>query len=221
MAKFEIIADESDFIVALKPAGMSFHSESGAGFVVQLEAQLQIKLFSVHRLDKVTSGLLIFAKSSAAANRFSELFTNRAIDKVYLALIANKPNKKQGWIKGDMSKARRGAHKLLKSQDNPAITRFYTASIEAGIRGAILKPFTGKTHQLRVAMKSISAPIYGDELYGSEVADRVYLHAYALRFQWHGKIYQYQAMPSEGKQFLKLINHEVFIKWKNPWSLEW
>ncbi|RJE77637.1 RNA pseudouridine synthase [Pseudoalteromonas sp. MSK9-3] len=221
MSKFEIIADECDFIVAIKPAGISFHSEGGAGFVVQLEAQLKIKLFSVHRLDKVTSGLLIFAKSSTVASQLSELFANREIDKVYLALIANKPNKKQGWIKGDMSKARRGAHKLLKSVHNPAITRFYTMSIEAGLRGVILKPYTGKTHQLRVAMKSISAPIFGDELYGSEKADRVYLHAYALRFQWHGQTYNYQAVPCEGEKFMKLINHEVFSKWNSPWSLEW
>jgi tRNA pseudouridine32 synthase/23S rRNA pseudouridine746 synthase len=221
MTQFELVANETDFVVAIKPAGMSFHSEVSAGFVVQLENQLKIKLFSVHRLDKVTSGLLIFAKSSAAASRFSELFTNREIDKVYLALITNKPSKKQGWIKGDMSRARRGAHKLLKSIDNPAITRFYTMSLEAGLRGVILKPYTGKTHQLRVAMKSISAPIYGDALYGSEKADRVYLHAYALRFQWDGKTYTYQAIPDEGEKFMKLMNHEVFSKWKNPWLLEW
>ncbi|MBD1581418.1 TIGR01621 family pseudouridine synthase [Pseudoalteromonas sp. S16_S37] len=221
MVSIEIVADEGDFVVAHKAAGISFHSESDIGFVVQLEKQLGVKLYAVHRLDKVTSGLLILAKSSAAANSLSQLFAHREIDKAYLALITDKPKKKQGWIKGDMGKARRGAYKLLKSSDNPAITRFYSISLEAGLRACILKPFTGKTHQLRVALKSLSAPILGDELYGGQSADRVYLHAYALRFMWQGVVKQYTIEPKPYGQFAKLFQHEEFAKWQNPWQLEW
>ncbi|MBQ4848895.1 TIGR01621 family pseudouridine synthase [Pseudoalteromonas sp. MMG012] len=221
MREFEVIADEVDYIIALKPAGVSFHSEDGAGFVVQLEKQVGYKLFSVHRLDKVTSGLLILAKSSESANLFTQKFVGREVEKIYLALISKKPNKKQGWIKGDMVKSRRGAHKLLKSQESPAVTRFYSKSIAAGLRGVILKPFTGKTHQLRVAMKSLSAAIVGDELYGGMPAARVYLHAYALRFSWDGQQQCYYATPKDGDEFIKLINHEDFANWRNPWQLEW
>ncbi|CAM3980356.1 TIGR01621 family pseudouridine synthase [Pseudoalteromonas byunsanensis] len=221
MPEIQVLVNEPDYVIAIKSAGISFHSESGIGFVVQLEQQLGIKLYAVHRLDKVTSGLLILAKTSASANKLSELFANRAIDKAYLALVTDKPKKKQGWIKGDMSKARRGAYKLLKSSENPAITRFYSMSVESGLRACILKPFTGKTHQLRVALKSLSAPILGDELYGGVVSDRVYLHAYALRFNWQGQNKTYVAMPQPVGLFSKLINHVDFAKWQNPWQLEW
>ncbi|MCF6434134.1 TIGR01621 family pseudouridine synthase [Pseudoalteromonas sp. MMG022] len=221
MCDIQLLADEPEYVVAIKAAGVSFHSESGIGFVAQLEQQLDIKLYAVHRLDKVTSGLLILAKSSAAANKLSELFATRAVDKAYLALITDKPKKKQGWIKGDMSKSRRGAYKLLKSTDNPAVTRFYSMSLESGLRACVLKPFTGKTHQLRVALKSLSAPILGDELYGAMPSDRVYLHAYALRFMWQGDSKTYYALPQPMGQFSKLINHVDFAKWQNPWQLEW
>ncbi|BBN81790.1 RNA pseudouridine synthase [Pseudoalteromonas sp. A25] len=221
MADIELVADEPDFVIAHKAAGISFHSESEVGFVVQLEKQLGCKLYAVHRLDKVTSGLLILAKSSAAANKLSQLFAERKIDKAYLALITDKPKKKQGWIKGDMGKARRGAYKLLKTSENPAITRFYSISVAPGLRACILKPFTGKTHQLRVALKSLSAPILGDELYGGQSADRVYLHAYALRFIWQGVVRQYIIKPSPQQHFTELFQHEEFAKWQNPWQLEW
>ncbi|NOU49360.1 TIGR01621 family pseudouridine synthase [Pseudoalteromonas sp. JBTF-M23] len=221
MNNIELVADEADYVVAHKTAGSSFHSESDIGFVVQLERQLGIKLYAVHRLDKVTSGLLILAKSSAAANGLSQLFAHREIDKAYLALITDKPKKKQGWIKGDMGKARRGAYKLLKTCDNPALTRLYSMSLEPGLRACILKPFTGKTHQLRVALKSLSAPILGDELYGGQSADRVYLHAYALRFNWQGVVREYTIEPSPQGHFAKLFQHEEFAKWQNPWQLEW
>ncbi len=55
-----------------------------------------------------------------------------------------------------------------------------------GRRAFLVKPFTGKTHQVRVALKSVSAAILGDELYQGTAADRLYLHAYALYFNWGG-----------------------------------
>lgn len=120
----EIVYRHTDFYIFNKPAGMSFHSETQAGFVVLAEQLCQEKLYSVHRLDKLTSGLLILARSSEAAARFTEMFSQKLINKVYLALSDQKPKKKQGWIKGDMVKARRGAYKLMTSLENPAITRF-------------------------------------------------------------------------------------------------
>ncbi|MFC3032084.1 TIGR01621 family pseudouridine synthase [Pseudoalteromonas fenneropenaei] len=218
---FEIVLHHHDFVVAYKPAGVSFHSETEAGFVVLLEAQLGIKLYAVHRLDKVTSGLIILATHSGAASMLTDMFSNRVIDKFYLALIDAKPKKKQGWVKGDMAKARRGAYKLLKTSDNPAITRFYSQSIAEGLRAVVLKPFSGKTHQLRVALKSLAAPILGDELYGGTQSDRVYLHAYALSLVWQGEQIQLQAPPVEGQWYRVYLQHQQAKQWQQPWLLEW
>ncbi|ESP93333.1 MULTISPECIES: TIGR01621 family pseudouridine synthase [Pseudoalteromonas] len=221
MTNFNVIAQHEDYIVAYKPCNLSFHSEEQAGFVALLEQQVGFSLFPVHRLDKVTSGLIVLAKSSQAAAKLTALFTDREVSKFYLALISDKPKKKQGWIKGDMAKSRRGTYKLLKSQDNPAVTRFYTASIQSGLRACLLKPYSGKTHQLRVALKSLSAPILGDESYGGKQSDRVYLHAFSLSFYWNGTLQSFSAVPEEGSQFMQLIEHDIFLSWRQPEQLEW
>ncbi|PHI37623.1 RNA pseudouridine synthase [Pseudoalteromonas sp. GCY] len=221
MEKLKLIADEVDYVVAYKPQSMSFHSEDGAGFVALLTKQLGYPLFPVHRLDKVTSGLILLAKSSEAAKQLTSLFSARKIDKFYLALVSAKPKKKQGWIKGDMAKSRRGTYKLVKTKLNPAVTRFYSCSVATNLRACIVKPFSGKTHQIRVALKSIGAPILGDLAYSGEPADRTYLHAFCLEFEWQGNHQHYQAAPEGDGAFGHLLAHEIFASWQNPSQLEW
>ena len=181
---FHVIADGPGWIAINKPAGVNFHSEDdGPGLMVQLEQQLQTSLWPVHRLDKVTSGIILFATSADAAAMLSEEFAARRVRKYYLAISAQKPAKKQGWIKGDMTKSRNGSWKLLRTTENPAITRFVSHYDDsAAQRIFLLSPKTGRTHQLRVAMKSLGAPILGDQRYGGQDADRTYLHAWRLSF---------------------------------------
>ncbi len=216
-----IVAEHNDFFVIEKPPGLSFHSEEGPGFVVLAEQQLNEKLFAVHRLDKVTSGLIILARSSQSAAEFTRLFTAHEVEKFYLALSDAKPKKKQGWVKGDMAKSRRSSFKLLKTTQNPAITRFYSLSVAANLRGYILKPYSGKTHQLRVALKSLAAPILGDVLYGGTPCDRTYLHAYALCFTWQSERFEFICKPNSNTQFGQLIEHDNFQSWQTPWNLDW
>jgi len=223
----DIIFEHPDFIIFEKPPGLSFHSEDGPGFVVKAEQQLQTKLFSVHRLDKVTSGLIILAKNKSAAAKFTQLFTENSqnekqIEKFYIALSDQKPKKKQGWIKGDMVKARRGAFKLLNTKENPAITRFYSRSVIPGIRAILLKPYTGKTHQLRVALKSLGSPIIGDSLYASQnKSDRVYLHAFALKFNWFDEVIQVINWPKQGDSYQISEFEALKSQWSEPWNLDW
>ena len=217
----DIVFDHQDWLVANKPAGMNFHSEDGqAGFMVILEQQLGIKLWPVHRLDKLTSGLLLLAKSQQACAELSALFAHREVEKYYLAITSSKLKKKQGLIKGDMVKARRGAFKLAPTQQNPAVTQFYSVSLKPGYRLCLLKPKTGKTHQLRVAMKSQGSAIIGDTLYSGQTAKRLYLHSYALSFKWHETEYQ---VVSDGvfepDYDLSPILQEH--SWKTPWLLTW
>jgi tRNA pseudouridine32 synthase/23S rRNA pseudouridine746 synthase len=216
-----VVCKHADFYIIEKPAELSFHSEDGPGFVVLAERQVNEKLYAVHRLDKVTSGLIILARNKDAAADLTALFTQHAIDKFYLAITDSKPKKKQGWVKGDMVKSRRGTYKLLVSKLNPAITRFYSISFKPGFRAFILKPFSGKTHQLRVALKSIGAPILGDIAYTGTQSNRTYLHAYALSFNWKGEHLQYMQLPSNDDEFMALVQHENFQAWRSPWQLDW
>ncbi|WP_333606934.1 TIGR01621 family pseudouridine synthase [Arsukibacterium sp.] len=218
---FTLVDQQADFVVLSKAAGVSFHSEDGPGLVVLAAQQLGFALYPVHRLDKVTSGLIILARSSEAAAALSRLFSKHAIEKYYLALSLSKPSKKQGWVKGDMQAARRGSWKLLPSLQQPAVSYFVSQGFtELPFRAFLIKPFTGKTHQIRVALKSLGAAILGDTLYGAARADRVYLHAFALRFCLNGKVYQYLQWPAEGSCFQQLLQQPLSA-WAEPWQLDW
>ena len=201
--KLDIIYQTDDFIIIYKPCGLSVHKDqSEIGLTTLLAEQLGVpQVWLVHRLDKVTSGLLILALNAKSAAEFFRLFSEHRIQKTYLALSNQKPKKKQGLIVGDMQKARNGAWKLCQSKENPAITRFESVSCEPNLRLFILKPQTGKTHQLRVAMKSLGSPILGDTLYGknTENIDRTYLHAARLQFEFKGQAFDVFIPPKEGE----------------------
>lgn len=224
---YRIIADEADFLIISKSANVHFHSQDGAaGVVAQAEQDLGIKLFAVHRLDTPTSGLLILAKSAVAARQFTELFTAHKVQKYYLALATGKPKKKQGWVIGDMAKSRRSMFKLLRTIDNPAITQFFSLSAAEGLRLYLLKPHSGKTHQLRVALASLGVPIFGDDLYGGEAAERCYLHAYCLHFRYGDAVagwrdYAYRDLPTQGEYFMADSVTKALVAWYKPDTLAW
>ena len=201
--KLDIVYQIDDFIIIYKPCGLSVHKDqSEIGLTTLLARQLNVpQVWLVHRLDKVTSGLLIFALNAESAAEFFRLFSEHHIQKTYLALSNQKPKKKQGLIVGDMQKSRNGAWKLCQSKENPAITRFESVSCEPNLRLFILKPQTGKTHQLRVAMKSLGSPILGDSLYdkNTENIDRTYLHAARLQFEFKGQSFDVFSPPKEGE----------------------
>jgi tRNA pseudouridine32 synthase / 23S rRNA pseudouridine746 synthase len=212
-----IIHEHSDYLLVNKPAGLSFHKEPPhSGLQQLLQAQCGIKLWPVHRLDKITSGLVIFAKSADSAAKFGKLFEDRQIQKRYLALSDKKPKKKMGKVFGDMAKARSGSWKLLQSKNNPAITEFSSQSLMPGIRLFKVKPITGKTHQIRVALKSLGSAILGDTRYGGKAADRGYLHCYSLRFVWQLKPKYYFCIPDSGEYFTQSTLHQLV----NPESFE-
>ncbi len=218
-----IVYENSDFIITVKPAGSNFHSEEEAGFVVQMSQQLGIPLFPVHRLDKMTSGLVIFAKTSEVAAQFGKMFENREVEKYYLAISLRKPKKKQGWVKADMGSARRGDYKLLPTMDNPAITQFISCALRTHERFFLVKPHTGKTHQIRVALKSLGSPCAGDERYAASdearKEDRGYLHAYALRFSLYGESFEFISPPVEGERFISEECKVQLETWNKPWEL--
>lgn len=238
---FELIDQNNDFILINKTSGINFHDEGdiNSGLFNQVKESMNLtELYPVHRLDKLTSGLLLFAKNKLTANRFLTLFNEHKIEKYYLALSDKKPKKKQGTIKGDMAKSRRGSWKLLRQIENPAISQFFSFGLgqikndvteqlnrekaNKNIRLFIIKPHSGKTHQIRVALNSVSSPILGDDLYGGEPSDRGYLHAYALRFILNDVSYEYVLTPNSGTYFIDLcVQSSIKEKLLTPWNLSW
>lgn len=225
---FTLIDNNDNFIVIDKCPGINFHDEGDIndGLFNQVKDICQCEqLYPVHRLDKMTSGLLLFAKNLATAQQFQIMFSEHSIEKYYLAISDKKPTKKQGLIKGDMSKSRRGMWKLMRSQNNPAITQFFSYALGQGQRLYLLKPHSGKTHQIRVALSSISAPIIGDNYYyptsNSPEADRGYLHAFYLGFTLGEKMYRYIAKPAQGELFNNPATIEQIDKLLAPNLLSW
>ena len=200
-----ILEQHSDWYLVYKPEGVAMHrGGENVAILDQLREQgLGEKLYLVHRLDTPTSGLMLIARNAKAAASLGALFEQHQIRKQYIAIAKGKPKKKQGLIAGDMEKSRRGSFRLLRSQDTPAITRFKSYALDQGLRLYLLWPQTGKTHQLRVACKSLSVPILGDLRYGDASAqeDRMYLHAHALAFHWMGQDYHFSVKPQSGSYF--------------------
>jgi len=168
------IADHNDFYVFEKPSGMDFHGDEGIpGFFQQVrDLHPGETLYPVHRLDKMTSGILLVARSVEAATGLGHLFRQRCMTKYYLALSDKKPSKKQGPIKGDMVRSRRSSWKLSRDTTDPAVTYFYSCTLRPGLRLFLLRIYTGKTHQIRVAMKSLGAPVLGSHLLCVRTAGR-------------------------------------------------
>jgi tRNA pseudouridine32 synthase/23S rRNA pseudouridine746 synthase len=255
---YHLVDENEDFLVVNKQPEISIHDEDNANDVSTLNKKGLIKqlridfnnnaIAPVHRIDKATSGLLLCSKNSQAASVLSQAFQYRQVEKYYLAISENKPLKKQGLITGDMLRTRNGCWKLSKTQVNPAVTQFFSYSLNninnSSGRLFILKPQTGKTHQLRVALKTINAAILGDSRYGkitkninvpsydsnsnsevflnsnADLFDRMHLHAYVLRFYFNNIHYCYRVLPADG-QFTKELNDYIESTLNQPWTLKW
>lgn len=221
---FDILQQCDDFLVISKHPSVSVHKDDGETMLLHEVAKVtqDTQLYLVHRLDKMTSGILLLARHRQAARELSSLFANRRIEKYYVAIGCKKPKKKQGLISGDMERSRRSSWKLNTSNHNPAMTQFFSLAGEEGERVFLCKPYTGKTHQIRVALKSIGSAIVGDSIYNaSSVSDRGYLHAFAIRFEYQHKVYSIKCTPEMGIKWHSTQMREALKQWDAPWDLPW
>lgn len=218
---FDLLEINKDFVVVNKWPGISLQREDEQPGLLALVAEsLGIDhLRPVHRLDKMTSGAVVMARTLDCNRELARQFAAREVSKFYIALSDHKPKKKQGTVQGGMIKARRSAWKLTPDKANYATTQFFCSSVTPGLRLFLLRPLTGKTHQIRVALKSLGAPILGDELYGGTVSDRGYLHALSLGFRWNGQDVRFCALPGQGEQFQTDVFRQALAELGDPAAL--
>ena len=181
-----IIYEDEALVVLSKPAGMlSVPGKTGADSVSAWAQRRWPGAMLVHRLDMLTSGILLAAKTMEVYQQLQQQFTDRTVKKKYLAVVEGSPAKEHGII--DLPLASDPMNRPLQVVDpengKRAITEYRV--LQAGQRSLLaLWPHTGRTHQLRMHCahpEGLGCPIVGDELYGRK-ADRLYLQAQAIAF---------------------------------------
>ena len=193
---FDVIYSHCDFLIINKHAGINVHkTKDEKGLIDYIEDQINIRVLLCHRLDKDTSGIMVLGKSPESTSIISQLFANKTIEKRYVAISCDAPKKKQGKVIGDLLPSRNGNYKLSKTKDNPSHTVFTSSNLIPKRRAWNLRPVTGKTHQLRVVLKSLGSPILGDKRYSKDSAQRMYLHCFHLSFTYKNNDFRFDYLP--------------------------
>lgn len=205
---WRVLASDEEIAVFYKPAPALFDD------IKRHESTFGLgTLYPVHRLDKMTSGLLLMARSAPVASKIEELFRERQIEKSYLAFTWFKPHKSEGVIESKLTRevAQHGGGKVTvaeQSQGMSAVTTWKLLAHQSGISLIECKPMSGRMHQLRAHLQSIGCPVIGDSQYQSPSPLK----------GWHGNILVRQHMLHAWKLNLgESLSNKV---WTAPLSPE-
>ena len=204
-----IIESNENFVVINKLSGVSVQGGTKSKKnLIDIFSKSKIftdnKPFTVHRLDKDTSGILIIAKNRSSAQLFTSLFRLRKVHKTYLALCNGELNKDSGTLIHNLIR-----YDKKKKITEKAITHYKLLDTNLNCSLLELKPITGRKHQIRKQLLEIGHPIVGDRKYylqefNSSVNKNLMLHAYKIKFMIENKKFNFKAsLPS---YFLKSIN---------------
>ena len=184
-----VLYEDEDIVVINKPAGVLTHAKGGISQEHTVADMLQpLTTFAsdtnragiVHRLDRETSGVLVGARTPAAAEFLQKQFAQRTTKKTYIAIVEGVRKHTEALI--DLPIGRSPAKPSTFRVDpkgKSAQTTYYVLDVQNDKSLVKLQPKTGRTHQLRVHMAHIGHPIVGDIVYGKS-AQRMFLHAYQL-----------------------------------------
>lgn len=221
MTNLDVVYENNDYIVVNKLAGRISEKSPFENNTVEdqvfehlLKNNRKPYVGIAHRLDRVTSGLLIFAKKKSILVELNNLFSSRKVQKTYLAIVLKQPPKNKGTlinflVKNNLEK--RADIVLSKSKEAQDCRLSYKV-IDQNDFGYLIevKPTTGRFHQIRAQLSHIGLPIIGDEKYGSDqeyVPLSVCLHAWKLTYQISGS--------NELKTFEASLPNNAFWEFKN------
>ena len=230
--KFEIIFEDEFLIAINKPSGL-LSIPDREGKEISLKNILQTtyrEIFTVHRLDKFTSGVIVFAKDEITHKQLSQLFENRSTDKIYYGLVNGNILPAEGKIDAPIMKHPSGNNKMcINEKGKPAFTKYKVLENFKRFSWIEFNIHTGRTHQIRVHAQYIGNSIVCDELYGSPqpvylsalkpkyhlskseeaekpILSRLALHAASLKFNLNNKEYFFEApLPKDLKATLQQL----------------
>ena len=218
----DILYEDGDLAVVVKPRGMVVHPAAGHEDGTLVNALLgnlselsgiggELRPGIVHRLDKDTSGLMIVAKNDETQIALSEMLKRREIEKHYLALTEGTFRETEGRVEAPIGRSKKDRKKMaVDPEGREAVTEWKVLAEGRGCSLLDVHILTGRTHQIRVHMRSIQHPVCGDPIYGYDKGVKVpclMLHARQLRFRHPrtGEEMVFQApLPEDFRKGLKM-----------------
>jgi len=221
-----LLLEDSEMLVLNKPAGISVVGDQHEADIVQLAVQAGEQLLPVHRIDKVTTGIVIFAKNQAAHGNLTRQFNKRTVDKRYLIITKTVGLPPEGVIDLPLTTGRKGlvrvaaprtsirfdeqkklwwvpkADQLANKKLYPSVTKFATLWSDQEFSLLLAQPLTGRKQQLRIHFAWIGHPIFADPLFDKSELQAGWqscLHSWRLAFDaaWRNPArVQVEALPS-------------------------
>jgi len=217
----KIIYEDDDIILINKQPDIVVHQSFGHESGTLLNALMwhfkgKIKPFMVHRLDKDTTGAIIFAKTQKAKVSLSKQFQKRAVSKTYITAVGGIIAEERGRIEAPLGRSRtdRKIIEVGPFAKRMAITEFKVLARTKQFTLLEVRIITGRTHQIRSHMKYIGHPVLGDEAYGGSTSinniefKRQMLHSYRIKFSHpaKGKMVEFTAdIPKDMSELFKNI----------------
>ena len=220
--KMDIIYEDKELLVVNKPAGiLTIATEKESLHTLYHQAREYIKkqnpknkIFIVHRLDKDTSGVVVFAKNEKLKYKLQADWNKIAFLREYIAIVEGKVNKKKEMLTEYLAEDKRlYVYKTTKEKGTLAITHYENLATTNAYSLLKINIATGKKNQIRVALNSIGHPIIGDKKYGAKKnpLGRLGLHAARLDLKINNKEYTWRAkLPIEFKRMFEseLVEYE-------------
>ncbi len=250
--KIEIVYADSDLLVVNKPSGVSVTKDRTGALELadiladQLGPATAGNLRLIHRLDKLTSGVMLLALNKETQSQFTEYFENRLVRKTYLAIVTGAAIAAEGIIDAPLARNRKDTNlmQISHKKGKQALTKWRLLADFSLTALLAVHPVTGRTHQIRVHLPSAGLPLAIDPAYGSSrplylsdfktdyrlgklkeerpLIERLTLHAYQLELSQPpaGKPYRFVAgLDNKFKAAIKMLtkhNPEGLAAFKNP-----
>jgi len=198
--KIRVLFEDNHLLLVEKPINIPVQEDSSGNLdlLTMLKDDLKrryqkpgnVYLGLVHRLDRPVGGVMVFAKTSKAASRLSDMIRRNIIERHYLAVVHGTPNRKRGQLVHYLHKGNRKNKVAVVDPNHPdakkAVLDFEVIESKKGLSLLSVYLYTGRPHQIRVQLSTIGNPIFGDQKYGEELAksgQQIALWAHSIHFE--------------------------------------
>ena len=187
----DIIYSDKGIVVCLKPVGLDSEAQVPAALTEQLGGEI----FPIHRLDKNVGGLMVYARTKAAAAALSKAVQDGSLVKEYVAQVHGNPPERGDWTDFLFKDSSKNKVFVVK-KERKGVKKARLEFVRRGTDLVRIRLHTGRSHQIRVQFASRGFPLVGDHKYGSrDEATAPMLFSCCLTFPWQGKQLRFEKLP--------------------------